>query len=47
MAKFITIGYGDEAGYRSTSEDVRAAAHEHDAALVEGGAVMGDRKSVV
>ena len=41
MAKFITIGYGDEAGYRSTSEAVRSAAHEHDAQLVAGGAVMG------
>jgi hypothetical protein len=41
MAKFITIGYGDEAGYEATSEAVRAAAHEHDAKLVAGGAVMG------
>jgi hypothetical protein len=41
MAKFITIGYGDEAGYESTAEAVRAAAHEHDAKLVAGGAVMG------
>ena len=41
MAKFITIGYGDEAGYQSTAESVRAAAHEHDAKLVAGGAVMG------
>jgi hypothetical protein len=41
MAKFITIGYGDEAGYEATAEAVRAAAHEHDAKLVAGGAVMG------
>ncbi len=41
MAKFITIGYGDEAGYESTAEAVRVAAHEHDAKLVAGGAVMG------
>ena len=41
MAKFITIGYGDKAGYEATAEPVRAAAHEHDAKLVSGGAVMG------
>ena len=41
MAKFITIGYGDEAGYEATSESVRAAAHEHDTRLVSAGAVMG------
>ena len=41
MAKFITIGYGDAAGYQSTSEAVRSAAHEHDARLVAGGAVSG------
>jgi hypothetical protein len=41
MAKFITIGYGDEAGYKSTAEAVRAAAHDHDARLVAEGAVMG------
>ena len=41
MAKFITIGYGDTAGYESTAEAVRSAAHEHDARLVASGAVMG------
>ena len=41
MAKFITIGYGDEAGYKSTTEAVRSAAHEHDARLVAAGAVEG------
>jgi hypothetical protein len=41
MAKFITIGYGDKAGYESTSEAVRAAAHENDAKLVSSGAVIG------
>lgn len=41
MAKFITIGYGDEAGYEATAEAVRAAAHEHDARLVAAGAVVG------
>jgi len=29
MAKFITIGYGDQAGYNRTSKDVRDAAHAH------------------
>ncbi|GAA4895632.1 YciI family protein [Streptomonospora salina] len=41
MAKFITIGYGDRAGYESTAEVVREAAHTHDARLREAGAVMG------
>jgi hypothetical protein len=41
MGYFITIGYGDEAGYQATDEAVRAAAHEHDARLVAGGAVTG------
>jgi hypothetical protein len=41
MAKFITIGYGDEAGYRRTDEAVRGAAHEHDARLKAGGALIG------
>src|ERR1700742_2988320 len=41
MAKFITIGYGDEAGYKSTTEAVRSAAHEHDARRGAAGAVMG------
>jgi hypothetical protein len=41
MAKFITIGYGDEAGYQATAEAVRNAAHEHDTRLVASGAIMG------
>ena len=41
MARFITIGYGDEAGYRKTTEAVRRAAHETDAELVAGGALVG------
>jgi hypothetical protein len=41
MAKFITVGYGDRAGYDRTPQAVRDAAHVHDAALVAGGAVMG------
>jgi hypothetical protein len=41
MPKFVTIGYGDEAGYRQTPEAVRNAAHEHDASLAKGGALIG------
>ena len=41
MPKFITIGYGDEAGYNQTPQSVRDAAHAHDAKLVAAGAVMG------
>ena len=41
MAKFITIGYGDEAGYARTSPDLRDFAHAHDAWLVERGAIVG------
>lgn len=41
MPKFITIGYGDEAGYNRTRADVRDAAHAHDEALKARGAIMG------
>jgi hypothetical protein len=41
MAKFITIGYGDEAGYNRTEPALRDAAHEHDARLQAGGSLMG------
>ncbi|MFC7535528.1 YciI family protein [Actinoplanes sp. GCM10030250] len=41
MAKFVTIGYGDQAGYDSTDADVRNAAHTHDAQLRLDGVVMG------
>lgn len=41
MPKFITIGYGDEAGYARTPEPLREAAHAHDAQLQSRGAVMG------
>ncbi|HVW43177.1 MAG TPA: YciI family protein [Amycolatopsis sp.] len=41
MAKFITIGYGDSAGYERTDPAVRDAAHAHDERLRAGGAVMG------
>lgn len=41
MAKFITIGYGDESGYTRTDPAVRDAAHAHDAQLKAGGALIG------
>ena len=41
MAKFVTIGYGDQAGYERTEPAVRDAAHEHDARLQAQGALMG------
>lgn len=41
MPKFVTIGYGDEAGYRRTDEAVRADAHAHDAKLQKAGVEMG------
>ena len=40
MAKFVTIGYGDEAGYSQTASEVRDAAHAHDALLVKAGALV-------
>lgn len=41
MAKFVTIGYGDEAGYNQTAPEIRKAAHAHDALLVKKGALVG------
>lgn len=41
MAKFITIGYGDQAGYDRTDASIRQAAHAHDARLEAGGARIG------
>jgi hypothetical protein len=41
VAKFITIGYGDEQGYERTDPSVRDAAHAHDAALKARGALIG------
>lgn len=41
MAKFITIGYGDEPGYTATQAAVRDAAHAHDARLRADGALIG------
>ena len=41
MPKFVTIGYGDQAGYEATDQAVRNAAHAHDARLRQGGVDMG------
>ena len=41
MPWFVTIGYGDEAGYEQTDAAVRDAAHAHDERLVADGVVMG------
>lgn len=41
MPTFITIGYGDQAGYDRTDQAVKDAAHAHDADLVSSGAIAG------
>lgn len=41
MPKFVTIGYGDRAGYDKTPEDIREAAHKHGCQLRDEGALMG------
>ena len=41
MPKFVTIGYGDRAGYEQTDPAVRDAAHAQDARLRAGGALLG------
>lgn len=41
MPKFVTIGYGDRAGYDRTPQSVRNAAHDHDAKLLSEGALIG------
>jgi hypothetical protein len=41
MPKFVTIGYGDQAGYDRTPVAIRDAAHAHDAKLQKDGVVMG------
>lgn len=41
MPKFVTIGYGDRAGYDRTPDAVRDAAHANDAQLKRGGALIG------
>jgi hypothetical protein len=41
VAKFVTIGYGDQAGYDRTDAAVRDAAHSHDARMRQDGIDMG------
>jgi hypothetical protein len=41
MPKFLTIGYGDRAGYDKTPQPVRDAAHAQDAILRSQGAIIG------
>jgi hypothetical protein len=41
MATYITIGYGDRAGYERTDPSVRDNAHAHDERLRAAGTVMG------
>ncbi|GAA4053638.1 YciI family protein [Nonomuraea soli] len=41
MARFVTIGYGDQDGYDSTDAAVRDQAHAHDARLLADGAITG------
>jgi hypothetical protein len=41
LAKFVTIGYGDQKGYDRTDPAVRDAAHAHDARLRGRGADIG------
>lgn len=41
MATFITIGYGDRAGYDRTDPAIRNEAHSHDSRMRERGVVMG------
>jgi len=41
MPRFVTIGYGDQEGYDRTEAAPKARAHEHDAWLVQQGALMG------
>lgn len=40
MAKFLTIGYGDQSGYDVTPEEIRNKAHDFDAELVKDGRAM-------
>jgi hypothetical protein len=47
MPRFVTIGYGDEAGYQRTAPAVREAAHDNDSALKRAGAWIGIARSPV
>jgi hypothetical protein len=39
--RFLTVGYGDQAGYDRTPPDLRDAAHDHDARQAAAGAITG------
>jgi hypothetical protein len=41
MPKFVTVGYGDQAGYDRTAPEIRDAAHANDEKLMRRGAIMG------
>ncbi|MBW0012451.1 MAG: transcription initiation protein [Mycobacterium sp.] len=41
MATFITIGYGDAAGYDRVSDECKRSAHARDDALRAAGALIG------
>jgi hypothetical protein len=41
MPRYVTIGYGDRAGYDRTAPQIRNAAHAHDEKLRAGGALIG------
>lgn len=41
MPKFITIGYGEEAGYQQTPRSVLDAAHKEDTRQQRAGAITG------
>jgi hypothetical protein len=41
MPKFITIGYGDQAGYDRTPQAAKDASHKQDARLKSEGALIG------
>jgi hypothetical protein len=41
MPSFVTIGYGDSAGYDRTDPAIRDAAHRHDESLRARGALIG------
>ena len=47
MPRFVTIGYGDEAGYQRTALEVREAAHANDSALKRSGAWIGIARSPI
>ncbi len=39
--RYLTIGYGDQAGYDRTPRELRDAAHDHDARQAAAGVITG------